>query len=94
MPCTRTPCRLGVRGSPLSPLLVGRPSIGDGTRRHVHYQHCHVVILLVACEHIVKQVLEQPPWRAQQVLGRARGNPDQFVEAGVNAAHPVLDQAV
>ena len=42
----------------MSPLLVRRPLIEDGAARHVHYEHRHVVILLVTCEHIVQQVLQ------------------------------------
>ena len=61
---------------------------------HVHDEDGHVVVLLMTGEHMVEQVLEQTPGSVLQVLRSARGDADQLVQPGVEAAHPVLHEPV
>lgn len=61
---------------------------------HVHDEDGHVVVLLMTGEHMVEQVLEQTPGSVLQVLRSARGDADQLIQPGVEAAHPVLHEPV
>jgi hypothetical protein len=49
----------------------------------VHDEHRHVVVLLMAGEHIVKQVLQQSSESAEQTVPGCRGLPN--LADGVNA---------
>ena len=70
------------------------PVPGLAARRHVHDQHRDVVVLVVTCEHMIHQVLEQPFRVAKHVFIDSCGHRRQLVKTRVQTTIPVLYQPV